>query len=84
MIRFTGNGFCTSQVSNLLDPEKVSKQFGLYLGCVEQTMSKLAPTVLAMRYLDVSQQWFTLEPGARDVALSHIEQGKDYSKLSNV
>ncbi|XP_023820303.1 LOW QUALITY PROTEIN: complement C4 [Oryzias latipes] len=74
-ISMEGNGFCTSQVSNLLNPEKVSKRIGLYLGCLEQTMSALAPTVLAMRYLDLSQQWFTLKPGARDVALSHIEQG---------
>uniref|UniRef100_A0A3P9GZE4 Complement 4B (Chido blood group) n=1 Tax=Oryzias latipes TaxID=8090 RepID=A0A3P9GZE4_ORYLA len=74
-ISMEANGFCTSQVSNLLDPEKVSILIYLYKGCLEQTMSTFAPTTLAMRYLDLSQQWFTLEPGARDVALSEMEQG---------
>lgn len=45
-------------------------------GCLEQTMSKLGPTVLAFRYLDLSNQWFELPPGSREDALIKLEQGR--------
>ncbi|CAJ1061688.1 complement C4-B isoform X2 [Xyrichtys novacula] len=70
-----GDGFGTSHAKNLLSPEKVAKLIKLPTGCLEQTMRKLAPTVAAVRYLDLSDQWFDLTPGARDQALDHIEYG---------
>lgn len=43
-------------------------------------MSKLAPVALALRYLDLSQQWFDLPAGTRDDALDNIEKGKNTSR----
>ncbi|XP_023280702.1 complement C4-like [Seriola lalandi dorsalis] len=68
------NGF-GSQVINLLSPEKVASLIQLPTGCCEQTMSRLAPTAAALRYLDLSEQWFTLPVGSRDDAFDKIEQG---------
>lgn len=45
-------------------------------GCLEQTMSRLTPTVFAVRYLDLSELWFELPAGQRDDALDKIEEGK--------
>ncbi|KAJ4930608.1 hypothetical protein JOQ06_024917 [Pogonophryne albipinna] len=70
-----GDGFGSSHAENLLSPQKVSKLIVLPEGCLEQTMSKLAPTVSALRYLDLSQQWFDLPAGTRDDALDKIEEG---------
>lgn len=39
-------------------------------------MGKLAPTLSAIRYLDLSEQWFNLPTGARDDALDKLEQGR--------
>ncbi|XP_040901233.1 complement C4-B [Toxotes jaculatrix] len=69
-----GNGF-SFQAKNLLSPEKVAGLIVLPTGCCEQTMSGLAPTALAVRYLDLSEQWFNLPAGARDDALDKIEKG---------
>ncbi|KAM6995331.1 LOW QUALITY PROTEIN: complement C4-B [Tautogolabrus adspersus] len=74
-ISVEGDGFGSSHAKNLLSPEKVSKLIVLPQGCLEQTMVRLAPTVSAIRYLDLSQQWFELPAGARDQALDHVEQG---------
>lgn len=38
-------------------------------------MVRLAPTASALRYLDLSEQWFNLPAGARDEALDKITQG---------
>ncbi|KAI4810748.1 hypothetical protein KUCAC02_013679 [Chaenocephalus aceratus] len=70
-----GDGFGSSHVKKLLSPQKVSMLIVLPTGCVEQTMSKLAPVALALRYLDLSQQWFDLPAGTRDDALDNIEKG---------
>ncbi|KAK5892501.1 hypothetical protein CesoFtcFv8_012872 [Champsocephalus esox] len=70
-----GDGFGSSHVKKLLSPQKVSKLIVLPTGCVEQTMSKLAPVAFALRYLDLSQQWFDLPAGTRDDALDKIEKG---------
>ncbi|KAI9536511.1 hypothetical protein NQZ68_032306 [Dissostichus eleginoides] len=70
-----GDGFGSSHAENLLSPQKVSKLIVLPTGCLEQTMSKLAPTASALRYLDLSQQWFDLPAGTRDDALDKIEEG---------
>ncbi|KAG7241994.1 hypothetical protein INR49_024635 [Caranx melampygus] len=68
------NGF-GSQAVNLLSPERVAGLIQLPTGCCEQTMSGLAPTAAALRYFDLSEQWFNLPPGARDDALDKIEKG---------
>lgn len=70
-----GSGFGSSHARNLLSPEKVKTLIQLPTGCLEQTMTTLAPTALALRYLDLSDQWFDLPPGARDEAFDHIEAG---------
>uniref|UniRef100_A0A3P9C6P4 Complement C4B (Chido/Rodgers blood group) n=1 Tax=Maylandia zebra TaxID=106582 RepID=A0A3P9C6P4_9CICH len=70
-----GKGFGSSFARKLLSPEKIAKMIVLPTGCLEQTMSKLAPTVLAVRYLDLSNQWLELPPGSRDDALNKIEHG---------
>ncbi|XP_068180444.1 complement C4-B isoform X2 [Antennarius striatus] len=70
-----GDGFGISLAKSLLSPQKVSSMIVLPTGCLEQTMSKLAPTASAIRYLDLSNQWFDLPVGARDEALDKLEDG---------
>ncbi|KAK5605966.1 hypothetical protein CRENBAI_002730 [Crenichthys baileyi] len=74
-VSMEGNGFGGSFAKNLLSPEKVLNLIELPTGCLEQTMRKLAPTTLAIRYLDLSGQWFYLDGVARDDALDKIEHG---------
>ncbi|MED6273340.1 hypothetical protein CHARACLAT_005378, partial [Characodon lateralis] len=74
-VSMEGNGFGGSFAKNLLSPEKVLNLIELPTGCLEQTMRKLAPTTLAIRYLDLGGQWFYLDSGARDDALDKIEHG---------
>lgn len=74
-ISVEGGGFGSSQVRNLLSPEKVAHLIVLPLGCLQQTMVRLAPTLSALRYLDLSDQWIDLPAGARDDALDKIEKG---------
>lgn len=71
----TGNGFHNSHVKNLLSPEKVASLIVLPTGCLEQTMIKLAPSTSALRYLDLSDQWFDLPAGSRDDTLDKLERG---------
>ncbi|XP_007570073.1 complement C4-B-like isoform X1 [Poecilia formosa] len=78
-VSMEGNGFGESHAKNLLSPEIVSRLIVLPIGCLEQTMVRLAPTTLAIRYLDLSDQWFDLKAGARDDAFDKIEHG--YVKL---
>lgn len=59
----------------LLSPEKVASLIVLPKGCLEQTMNRLVPTALALRYLDLTDQWFELPPDARDEALANVERG---------
>ncbi|XP_041797665.1 complement C4-B [Chelmon rostratus] len=70
-----GDGFGSSHAKNLLSPAKVANLIVLPTGCLEQTMTKLAPTASAIRYLDLSEQWFDLPPGSRDGALDNLEKG---------
>ncbi|KAF7665743.1 hypothetical protein LDENG_00132690 [Lucifuga dentata] len=74
-ISMEGEGFNQKRAKNLLSPEGVHSMIILPTGCLEQTMSKLTPTIVALRYLDMSEQWIELPAGARDVALDHIERG---------
>uniref|UniRef100_H3DM71 Anaphylatoxin-like domain-containing protein n=1 Tax=Tetraodon nigroviridis TaxID=99883 RepID=H3DM71_TETNG len=70
------DGFSITRAKNFLSPEKAASLIVLPTGCLEQTMVKLAPTLSAIRYLDLSEQWFDLPPGARDDALDKLEQGR--------
>uniref|UniRef100_A0A8C4ZCH1 Uncharacterized protein n=1 Tax=Gadus morhua TaxID=8049 RepID=A0A8C4ZCH1_GADMO len=59
----------------LLSAEGVNGLLRLPGGCAEQTMKLMAPTVLALRYLDLSQLWFQLPAGSRDLALQRTDEG---------
>ncbi|XP_071372165.1 complement C4-B [Centroberyx affinis] len=74
-IKMEGDGFGESSALRLLSPEGVAALLKLPGGCGEQTMRILAPTALALRYLDINQQWFELPAGTRDVALQNTEEG---------
>uniref|UniRef100_A0A3Q3II57 Complement 4B (Chido blood group) n=1 Tax=Monopterus albus TaxID=43700 RepID=A0A3Q3II57_MONAL len=76
-ISMEGDGFANTYAKNLLSPEWVAKMIVLPSGCLEQTMSRLAPTALALRYLDLSQQWFNLPAGSRDEALNKLESNQN-------
>ncbi|XP_054476945.1 complement C4-B isoform X2 [Anoplopoma fimbria] len=78
-ISVEGDGFGSSHAKNLLSPEKVAGLIVLPTGCLEQTMVGLAPTLSALRYLDLTDQWFDMPPGTRDDALDKIEKG--YSRI---
>uniref|UniRef100_A0A8C4ZCD4 Anaphylatoxin-like domain-containing protein n=1 Tax=Gadus morhua TaxID=8049 RepID=A0A8C4ZCD4_GADMO len=66
-IKMEGAGFGESSARVLLSAEGVTGLLRLPGGCAEQTMKLMAPTVLALRYLDLSQLWFQLPAGSRDL-----------------
>lgn len=72
----TEDGYSPRRAKNLLAPEKAARLIELPTGCLEQTMVNLAPTASAIRYLDLSEQWFDLPIGARDDALDKLEKGR--------
>ncbi|XP_062322694.1 complement C4-B isoform X2 [Osmerus eperlanus] len=74
-VRLEGEGFGQTTTKTLLSPEGVKRLLKLPTGCAEQTMTKLAPLALALRYLDMSQRWFELPAGTRDTALHNTESG---------
>ncbi|KAK9513649.1 hypothetical protein VZT92_027165 [Zoarces viviparus] len=74
-ISVEGGGFGSLQARNLLSPQKVAQLIVLPHGCLEQTTMRLAPTLSALRYLDLSDQWIDMPAGARDDALDKIEKG---------
>ncbi|XP_028280659.1 complement C4-B isoform X2 [Parambassis ranga] len=78
-ISLEGNGFGNSYAKKLLSAKTIANLIDLPDGCLEQTMTILAPTVLAVRYLDLSDQWFDLPAGSRDDAFDKIETG--YMKI---
>uniref|UniRef100_A0A8C4Z9U2 Uncharacterized protein n=1 Tax=Gadus morhua TaxID=8049 RepID=A0A8C4Z9U2_GADMO len=67
--------FISSSARVLLSAEGVTGLLRLPGGCAEQTMKLMAPTVLALRYLDLSQLWFQLPAGSRDLALQRTDEG---------
>uniref|UniRef100_A0A3B3SUV9 Complement C4B (Chido/Rodgers blood group) n=1 Tax=Paramormyrops kingsleyae TaxID=1676925 RepID=A0A3B3SUV9_9TELE len=77
--RIEGEVFGQSTALPLLSPAGVQALLTAPMGCAEQTMIRMTPTALALRYLDHSQGWVELPPGSRDVALSHVENG--YSRI---
>ncbi|KAM6967498.1 complement C4-B [Aplochiton taeniatus] len=74
-VSIEGEVFGKTTAQRLLSPEGVASLLRLPYGCGEQTMKCLAPTALALRYIDLSKRWFELPPGTRDLALRGIEEG---------
>ncbi|XP_056448292.1 LOW QUALITY PROTEIN: complement C3-like [Gadus chalcogrammus] len=74
-IKMEGAGFGESSARVLLSAEGVNGLLRLPGGCAEQTMKLMAQTVLALRYLDLSQLWFQLPAGSRDLALQRTDEG---------
>uniref|UniRef100_A0A673XW19 Complement C4B (Chido/Rodgers blood group) n=1 Tax=Salmo trutta TaxID=8032 RepID=A0A673XW19_SALTR len=74
-VKMEGELFGQSTSRTLLSPEGVTSLLNAPDGCAEQTMKRMAPTALALRYLDLSQRWYELTPGTRDTALQFTEQG---------
>ncbi|XP_048882908.1 complement C4-B isoform X2 [Brienomyrus brachyistius] len=77
--RIEGEVFGQSTALPLLSPAGVQALLTAPMGCAEQTMIRMSPTALALRYLDHTQGWVELPPGSRDVALGHVENG--YSRI---
>ncbi|KAJ8288044.1 hypothetical protein COCON_G00007030 [Conger conger] len=78
-VRIEGEVFGKSTVLPLLSASGVGGLLRAPLGCAEQTMIRMSPTALALRYLDLSQGWIELPPETRDTALTHIENA--YSRI---
>uniref|UniRef100_A0A3B3ZY48 Uncharacterized protein n=1 Tax=Periophthalmus magnuspinnatus TaxID=409849 RepID=A0A3B3ZY48_9GOBI len=76
------DGFSKSRLKNLLNPEKVAKLIHLPSGCLEQTTRTLTQTAVAVRYLDLSDQWFSMPPGSRDEAVNYIGKVELYCILT--
>ncbi|CAL8299205.1 unnamed protein product [Gadus morhua 'NCC'] len=74
-IKMEGAGFGESSARVLLSAEGVNGLLRLPGGCAEKTMKLMAQTVLALRYLDLSQLWFQLPAGSRDLALQRTDEG---------
>ncbi|XP_056141654.1 complement C4-B [Lampris incognitus] len=79
--KMEGSGFGKSSAYTLLSSEGVDDLIKLPSGCAEQTMKLMAPTALALRYLDKTRRWFELPPGTRDKALQNTEKG--YARMVN-
>ncbi|CAN0390454.1 unnamed protein product [Rangifer tarandus platyrhynchus] len=58
-----------------LSPGGVASLLRLPQGCGEQTMTLLAPTLAASRYLDKTEQWSMLPPETKDRAVDLIQKG---------
>uniref|UniRef100_A0AAY5E855 Complement 4B (Chido blood group) n=1 Tax=Electrophorus electricus TaxID=8005 RepID=A0AAY5E855_ELEEL len=59
----------------LLSPSSVERLIRAPIGCAEQTMIRMSPTALSIRFLDSSSHWLELAAGSRDTALDHLEKG---------
>uniref|UniRef100_A0AAZ3PT90 Complement 4B (Chido blood group) n=1 Tax=Oncorhynchus tshawytscha TaxID=74940 RepID=A0AAZ3PT90_ONCTS len=75
LVHSPGELFGKSTSMTLLSPDGVRSLLKAPHGCAEQTMKCMAPTALALRYLDLSQRWYELPAGTRDTALQFTEQG---------
>ncbi|XP_017326706.1 complement C4-B [Ictalurus punctatus] len=69
--------FGTAAATPLLTPSSVKKLINAPHGCAEQTMIRMSPTALAIRYLDSHNRWLELEAEMRDNALGYIEEAYD-------
>uniref|UniRef100_A0A4W5PPX6 Complement C4B (Chido/Rodgers blood group) n=1 Tax=Hucho hucho TaxID=62062 RepID=A0A4W5PPX6_9TELE len=75
IVHSPGEVFGQSTSRTLLSSDGVKGLLNAPHGCAEQTMKRMAPTALALRYLDLSQRWHELTPGTRDTALKFTEEG---------
>uniref|UniRef100_A0A452FTH7 Anaphylatoxin-like domain-containing protein n=1 Tax=Capra hircus TaxID=9925 RepID=A0A452FTH7_CAPHI len=60
-----------------LSPGGLASLLRLPQGCGEQTMTLLAPTLAASRYLDKTEQWSLLPPETKDRAVDLIQKGSE-------
>ncbi|KAL0985509.1 hypothetical protein UPYG_G00157810 [Umbra pygmaea] len=74
-VKMEGELFGQSSAKTLLSPDGVKDLLKAPHGCGEQTMKRMAPTALALRFLDLSQRWHELPAGTRDTALKFTEEG---------
>lgn len=74
-VKIEGEVFGEATALPLLSPSKVGHLIKAPSGCAEQTMMRMSPTTMALRYLDKNNLWHQFPPGARDAALNFIEQG---------
>ncbi|XP_016070839.1 PREDICTED: complement C4-A-like isoform X2 [Miniopterus natalensis] len=58
-----------------LSPGGVASLLRLPVGCGEQTMTILSPTLAASQYLDKTEQWSKLPPETKDHAVDLIQKG---------
>ncbi|MBN3323245.1 CO4 protein, partial [Atractosteus spatula] len=71
-VKVTGEIFNRDRARVLLTPEGISGLIRAPAGCAEQTMIRMSPVALAVRYLDSTLEWPNLRAGLRDTALEHI------------
>ncbi|XP_044900676.1 complement C3-like [Felis catus] len=58
-----------------IDAERLKNLIVIPSGCGEQNMKSMTPTVIAVHYLDQTEQWEKLGPTKRKEALQLIEKG---------
>ncbi|XP_040323794.1 complement C3 alpha chain-like, partial [Herpailurus yagouaroundi] len=58
-----------------IDAERLKNLIVIPSGCGEQNMKSITPTVIAVHYLDQTEQWDKLGPTKRKEALQLIEKG---------
>lgn len=58
-----------------IDGERLSHLIVTPSGCGEQNMIGMTPTVIAVHYLDQTEQWVKFGLGKRQEALNLIEKG---------
>ncbi|TSK34711.1 Complement C4 [Bagarius yarrelli] len=74
LINLDDEVFGVAAATPLLTPDNVKKLINAPHGCAEQTMIRMSPTALAIRYLDSHNRWVDLDPESRDKALKDLEQ----------
>lgn len=68
-------GVMSKSAYNCLNLEGINKLIKLPKGCAEQTMVLMSPAIHAIRYLDATNQWISIDAERRDEAKSMIETG---------
>ncbi|XP_017346150.1 complement C4-A [Ictalurus punctatus] len=68
-------GVMGESVDNCLNLDGVNELIKLPTGCAEQTMVKMSPAIHAMKYLDATNQWLSLNAQRREEARTMIQAG---------
>ncbi|KAL7886405.1 hypothetical protein AOLI_G00041260 [Acnodon oligacanthus] len=76
-IKVEEDAFSVASAMPLLSPSRVESLIRAPSGCAEQTMIKMSPTALSIRYLDHSNRWLELSAGTRDTALEYVQRAYD-------